>query len=126
MVRPIAREANVRYTRLAGMSATASSDYAAPADGRRVAWTIVALAFNIAVVVLSLSEPLGDVLIIAATGALPAVLFALRDNLRPFRAVAVLIAGFYVALPALIPFVFGYVPAALCLLAAGLPRRGSA
>ena len=106
--------------------APSSSEYAAPADGRRVAWTIIGLALNAAVVALSLSEPLGDVLIVAAIGALPAVLFALRGNVRPFRTVAVLIASLYITLPILIPFVLGYVPAALCLLAAGLRGRASA
>jgi hypothetical protein len=93
-----------------------------PAAGRRVALTIAALVLNGVVVALSLSEPLGDVLLIGALGLLPAALFAVRGNETAFRWVAAAIAVGYVALAVVFIFPIGYLPAALCLFVAALGR----
>jgi hypothetical protein len=104
------------------MSHVASVHRGRPASSRRVALTIAALILNGVVIALSLSESLGDVLLIACVGLLPAILFAFRHNETAFRRVAAVIAVGYLALAVVFIYPIGFVPAALCLLVAALAR----
>lgn len=91
-----------------------------PVAGHRVAFTVAGLILNAVVVALSASEPLGDVLLIALIGFLPASLFAFRGNETAFRRLADAIAVAYLALAVVFIYPIGFLPAALCLSIAAI------
>ena len=95
-----------------------------PVAGVRIALTIVALVLNGIVIVLMASEPVLDVLLIAAIGLLPALLFAFESYETTSRRIAAAIAVVYFALAVVFIYPIGFIPAALCLLIAALaPAR---